>query len=262
MRIKMPQIKKQKIKMSKEKLVMNITIGIACFALMLVMFMQFKVVNQTDITSIETMREEDLRTELADWREKYTELTDRYNDVMTKITEYQTEKENDEKTAQLLQKDLEQLNLALGTTNVKGEGVTIILTDNGGKSLADDEDVIISKITNYDLLLVLRELYIAGAEAISINDNRIVAMTDIFLRESNDISIMQIDSQRITSPYVIKAIGNKSYLESAANSKDGKLKQLQLAGHGVEVQTSSASRPITIGAYTGEIETKYMKDKE
>ena len=65
----------------------------------------------------------------------------------------------------------------------------------------------------------------------------------------------------ITSPYVIKAIGNKSYLESAANSKDGKLKQLQSAGHGVEVQTSSASRPITIGAYTGEIETKYMKDK-
>ena len=148
MRIKMPQIKKPKIKMSKEKIVMNITIGIACFALMLVMFMQFKVVNQTDITSIETMREEDLRTELADWREKYNELTDRYNDVMTKITEYQTEKENDEKTAQLLQKDLEQLSLALGTTNVKGEGVTIILTDNGGNSLADDEDVIISKITN------------------------------------------------------------------------------------------------------------------
>ena len=261
MKIKMPKVKMPKVKMSKEKLVMNITIGIACFALMLVMFMQFKVVKQTDITSIETMREEDLRTELADWREKYTELTERYNDVMTKISEYQTEKENDEKTAQLLQSDLEQLSLSLGTTNINGEGVTIILTDNEGKTLPGDEDVTISKITSYDLLLVLRELYIAGAEAISINDNRIVAMTDIFLRENNEISIMQIDSQRITSPYVIKAIGNKSYLESAANSKDGKLKQLQSAGHGVEVQTSSASRPITIGAYTGEIETKYMKDK-
>ena len=41
-----------KIKISKEKLVMSITIGIACFALMLVMFMQFKVVKQTDITAI------------------------------------------------------------------------------------------------------------------------------------------------------------------------------------------------------------------
>ena len=55
--------------------------------------------------------------------------------------------------------------------------------------------------------------------------------------------------------------GRWKVIERAENSKDGKLKQLQLAGHGVEVQTSSASRPITIGAYTGEIETKYMKDK-
>ena len=52
---------------------MSITIGIACFALMLVMFMQFKVVEQTDITAIETMRETELRTELADWKAKYEE---------------------------------------------------------------------------------------------------------------------------------------------------------------------------------------------
>ena len=46
-----------KIKVSKERVVMAIAIGIACFSLMLVMFMQFKVVRQTDITAIETMRE-------------------------------------------------------------------------------------------------------------------------------------------------------------------------------------------------------------
>ena len=46
-----------KLKVSKERIVMAITIGIACFALMLVMFMQFKVVQQTDITAIETMKD-------------------------------------------------------------------------------------------------------------------------------------------------------------------------------------------------------------
>ena len=60
-----------KIKISKEKLVMSITIGISCFALMLVMFMQFKMVEQTDITAIETMKESELKLELASWREKY-----------------------------------------------------------------------------------------------------------------------------------------------------------------------------------------------
>ena len=94
MRIKMPQIKKPKIKMSKEKLVMNITIGIACFALMLVMFMQFKVVNQTDITSIETMREEELRTQLANWKTQYEEVNQKYEETQETIKEYQEKKQS------------------------------------------------------------------------------------------------------------------------------------------------------------------------
>ena len=72
-----------KIKVNKEKLVMAITIGISCFALMMVMFMQFKMVNQTDITAIETMKESELNLELASWREKYQELSERYNEVYT-----------------------------------------------------------------------------------------------------------------------------------------------------------------------------------
>ena len=53
--------------MKKGKKTMMVTIGIACFALSCVTFMQFKIVNETDITSIETMREGELRTELANW---------------------------------------------------------------------------------------------------------------------------------------------------------------------------------------------------
>ena len=42
--------------MKKGKITVCITIAIACFALATVMCMQFKVVKETDITSIETMR--------------------------------------------------------------------------------------------------------------------------------------------------------------------------------------------------------------
>ena len=75
-----------KIKISKERIVMSITIGIACFALMLVMFMQFKMVEQTDITAIETMRESELKLELSSWNEKYNELNERYQEVVSKIS--------------------------------------------------------------------------------------------------------------------------------------------------------------------------------
>ena len=59
---------------NKGKMIMIITIGIMCVILTTVMFMQFKVVEETDITSIETMREAELRTEIASWKTKYEEM--------------------------------------------------------------------------------------------------------------------------------------------------------------------------------------------
>ena len=121
-----------KKKISKEKIVMAITIGIASLALMLVMFMQFKVVEQTDITGIENMRESDLRVELADWQTKYEELNERYQEVVAKMEEYQNEKESGEETAKLLETELAQLNMILGKTDVEGEGIEIVIQDNEG----------------------------------------------------------------------------------------------------------------------------------
>ena len=249
----------KKINLSREKIVMSITIGIACLALMLVMFMQFKVVKQTDITSIESMREEELRTELADYRKKYSEIQEKYEETINKITEYQTEKESDEKTAKLLQNELEELSTYLGMTDVQGEGITIILTDNGGNELKNSDEKIVS-VSSLDLLRVIRDLLSAGAEAISINDQRIIGNSDIFLIGSSSTPFIQVNGQRITSPYVIKAIG--AYLESAVSISSSRLQALKEEGHGVEIQTSGYNRPVVIKAYTGTIDKKYMKDKE
>ena len=75
------------MKIKKEKVVMAITIGIACLTLMLVMFMQFKVVNETDIAQIESMREDELQEAVKEWKEKYEEA---YKKFYGKFEEHQT----------------------------------------------------------------------------------------------------------------------------------------------------------------------------
>lgn len=238
----------------KEKVVMAITIGIACFALMLVMFMQFKVVNETDLAEIENMRESELRIELSNWRDKYTELNERYNEVYTKIQEYKNERESDAKTQELLESELKQLNEILGKTNVAGEGITIVLTDKAGTQLS--EDVTVSRIDEEDLLRIVHELFAAGAEAISINDQRIVSMSDIV---SIGNSFLKVNSERILSPYIIKAIGNQTYLESAVIGKGGYVDELKELGHEATVEKS---KNIKIKKYNGTEErfgTKYIK---
>ena len=239
-----------KVKIKKEKLVMTITIAIACFTLMLVMFMQFKVVRQTDITAIESMRESELRIELANWQEKYDELNEKHEEITQKISEYQDEKESDEKTAKLLEQELAEINKLLGKTDVQGEGIQIILTD---KSYTDSVEGGSSEpIYDEDLLVIVNQLFEAGAEAISINDQRIVAMSDIVLLDS---SIIKVNGQRLLSPYVIKAIGNKEYLKSAVMGKGGRGAELSELGYSVDVEESDK---ILIEKYDGTFSTKYM----
>ena len=93
-------------KWKKGKITMIITIGIACFALTLVMTMQFKIVNETDITSIENMREAELRTELANWKEKYEETNEQYEETVAKIKEYKQNKQSNEETEKLVDEEL------------------------------------------------------------------------------------------------------------------------------------------------------------
>lgn len=236
-------------KVSKEKLVMSVTIGVACVALMAVMFMQFKVVKQTDITAIETMRESELKLELTNWNGKYNEINERYQEVVAKIQEYRNERVSDEKTAQLLHTELKQLNEALGKTDVEGEGIVIQVIDKEENLL---EVSTVRRITAEDLVFVVNELFGAGAEAISINGYRIITTSSIV---DIGIEFIKVNGERIQSPYVINAIGNPDYLKSAVSVKDGQLDVLKGFGHDINV---NESKRIKIEKYDGEIDSRYI----
>lgn len=228
----------------KGKITMIITIGIACFALALVMSMQFKIVNETDITSIENMREAELRTELASWKSKYEEVNKKYEETSEKIDEYKQNKESNEETEKLIDDELEQVNMTLGKTDVQGEGIEVTLRESNNEE--------ISRITADDLILIVNSLKTSGAEAISINDERIINMSDIV--DINQ-SFIKINGQRILSPYIIKAIGNQSYLESSLISNGGPVDEMKKIGQDVSV---TKSNKVTVPKYNKEIKIKYM----
>ncbi len=72
----------------------------------------------------------------------------------------------------------ERLNLLAGTTEVEGAGIEIVLDDSNIPKKAN-ENPNLYIIHDEDLLRVLNELRAAGAEAISLNDQRIVAMSEV-----------------------------------------------------------------------------------
>ena len=114
------------------------------------------------------MRETELKEALAQYRADYSEVQNELKDVQTKIDEYRKNEESEEATVLLLEKELKDTNMKLGLTKVTGEGITITIEKRDGRD-----------VTHTELLSLVNELLLAGAEAISINDQRIVAMSDI-----------------------------------------------------------------------------------
>ena len=226
----------------QEKIVMSITIGISAFILVAIAFMQFKVVRQTDITSIETLTESELRSELIAWREKYDALLVKQQDTITKIQEYKEEYKSDEETRVLLEKELNTLQMLLGETDLQGEGIIITISE---ENIEDD------RIYYEDLLNIVNNLKAAGAEAISINNNRIINRTDIV--EVNQY--IKVNSKNIIAPYAIKAIGNQTYLESALLGVGGYVDELEKWGFDVEIERSEN---VQIEAYTKQLTLKYI----
>ena len=228
--------------MKKGKITVTITIAIACFVLAMVMCMQFKIVKQTDITSIETMREEELRSELANWKKMYKEAEEQYNEKISKLSEYREKQQSTEESSKLVEKELAQTNMYLGKTDVEGPGITITLKDM-------DEDAISAE----DLLIIVDYLKLAGAEAISINGERIINMSDIV-----DIGnlIIFVNQQRILSPYKIMAIGDPTKLESTLLGNGGYLEELKNIGFDINIERENK---INIKKYSKDIGYKYIQ---
>lgn len=231
--------------MKKGKITVTITIAIACFVLAIVMFMQFKIVQETDITSIETMREEELRAELANWRQMYNEAEEQYEEKLAKLNEYKENQQSAEESSKLIEEELAQINMYLGKTEVQGEGIEIKIQD------ISSEDV--QPISAEDLLTIVDYLKLAGAEAISINEERIINMSDIVYVNN---SIIFVNQQRILAPYVIKAIGDPTKLESTLLGNGGYVELLRNIGFDISINKESK---ITIPKYSQDIGYKYIQ---
>ncbi len=240
--------------MKKGKIVMTITIGIVCFLLTMIIFMQFKVVRETEETNIDTMQEAELRQELANWKSKYDETKERYDEISATLESYKEETSSDSQTKETLEAELENLELQLGKTDVEGEGVVITLSEKSEQELEEEEQII--SIKAEDLVYIVNYLKDSGAEAISINDERIVNTTDI----ADVGDAIKINSKYLrTDTYTIKAIGNSSYLESSIFGKGGYAEQLSTTGIKTEIEKLDK---VEISKYDGEFEIKYIEEAE
>lgn len=237
------------MKLNKEKTVISIIIGLMIFVLTMIIFMQFKTISKTDIIELETMQESELRKEISSLKGKYDETLQKLEETNSKIKEYEETINTDKEASIILQDELIKSQNLLGKSDVQGEGLIITLTDvEVGK---------FGKITAFDLIELLNALKNAGAEAISINDQRIIINSYVVDITGGFISV---NGRRLVSPYVVKAIGDITYLESGLSQKQyGYIDSKTNEGKSVLIEKNDN---ILINAYNKEFKYNYAKEAE
>ncbi|HHV34016.1 MAG TPA: DUF881 domain-containing protein [Syntrophomonadaceae bacterium] len=161
---------------------------------------------------------------------------------------------------QTLQYELDQLKTLSGVSDVEGKGITVFLDDNNkgyeiAKSKAPEqakpEDFLIH---DKHLLYIVYELRVGGAEAISINGQRVVCSSDIRCMGTT----IGVNTSAIGPPFVIKAIGDPDRMSKVLETDTSQYNILKMAGYPVRIEKQ---KKITIGSYKGSYQFSYTEPK-
>lgn len=150
-----------------------------------------------------------------------------------------------------IKEEANKYGLAAGVTHVKGTGIIVTLRDNADLPLSagNPDDLIVH---DWQLLFLVNELRAAGAEAISINGERMVSASEIRCAGTNVL----INMNRVFSPFEIRAIGDPESLESALRIRGGEYDALTLSGIDVKIDKRSI---VEIPAFKGDMKYKYAQ---
>ena len=187
----------------------QISVGVVCIILGFMLTYQFKVLMKQEKTlNLRSANSTDITLEIEQYKKQKTDLEAKVEELQSKVKSYEEAAAGTSDASKALLKELADSRLLTGLTDVQGPGVIIYLTPDTnlfGNAATGDH------ITDKHLVYLVNELRFAGAEAISINDIRIVDRTGI--RGAGNYILINDDSKvSYAQRIVIKAIGDKSLL--------------------------------------------------
>ena len=227
--------------------------AIICFVLSFAITLQYKSVTKNTNAGIkETKRLTELEQQVINANSEIISLKKENMKLRGDIDIYRQDAASKDGGAAALKKELEKSHVVMGLTDVEGKGVEITLADSTQTTNTSESTDIVH---DRDLRDVVNELYGAGAEAVSINSERIVSNTAIRCVGNT----IMINDKRFSSPFVIKAIGDSDALESSLNLRGGVLDVLRL--YNIQVNVTKSDK-IKISKFTGHVDVTYAKSEK
>ncbi|MCX4552366.1 DUF881 domain-containing protein [Streptomyces sp. NBC_01387] len=170
-----------------------------------------QVRSNSDNSPLRGARQEDLVRILDELDNRTQRLEDEKQRLQSQRSELESSSDQAEEARKQTSEKARQLGILAGTVAAQGPGITLVINDPHRTVQADM------------LLDTIQELRAAGAEAIQINDVRVVG--DTYFSDAG--GAVRVDGKKVGAPYSFKVIGKPADLEPALNIPGGVVQTLE-----------------------------------
>lgn len=228
----------------------SITLGVMCLILVFCVMVQINTMEDVTNTVGKRGRDNGLRDQVLMWKERYDRTYEQLENAEKELEVQREVSTGEDENSVEKQERLKELNTYLGLTDVKGKGIIITVQDNTASKFVTSRDL----VHDGDIRYIVNEIKNIGADAISVNGQRIVPSTVI----SCAGAVVQINGESKGAPFVIEAIGNDAlfYNIQRPGSFISRMKE-----DGIQVDVKQSDN-LTIERFNGVLTDKYIKSVE
>lgn len=204
-----------------------ISVTVVAAILGLLVVVQLK--GQTGGSELQSKSPQDLTTLVANQNTQNDRLRAEVSSLQNQLAELQADRATGATSVGQIESELARIRAWSGMDPVAGRGVRITISGEIEAAAVDD---------------LLNELRNAGAEAISVEDLRVIAQTAV----SGVPGSLDVDGFLLRDPFTIQAIGRPEALVGSLTRAGGIIAQLSATNPGATVDVEAMDQPMTLPA--------------
>ena len=200
--------------------------GILCLILTFAITVQLRVSSLSESESSQTKITDKLKDEIFRLNDENVKLAEKFQNTTSELDDARNQAAQNDSSSKNTSELIKKYTIVSGKTDVTGQGIIIKYKPSDNEEKADMVK---------DLRDIVNEIKNAGAEAIEINNQRIVGTTAIEMVKNK----IEINDTEVSGNFIIKAIGDSNLMYSGLIRPGGTIENIRESGVSIEINSEN-----------------------
>lgn len=200
--------------------------GILCLILTFAITVQLRVSSLSESESSQTKITDKLKDEIFRLNDENVKLAEKFQNTTSELDDARNQASQNDSSSKDKSELIKKYTIVSGKIDVTGQGIIIKYKPSDNEAKADMVK---------DLRDIVNEIKNAGAEAIEINNQRIIGTTAIEMVKNK----IEINDTEVSGNFIIKAIGDSNLMYSGLIRPGGTIENIRESGVSIEINSEN-----------------------